>query len=932
MRLLEMVGRLSVELHPGRRRQATLDSHLERDLGLDSLGRVELLARIEKTFGVALPEHVFAEVETPRDLLRALASAGGAGVSPITTGQHAPALPGMAGVPDQAQTLIDVLRWHVERHADRLHVQLYDESGEGARITYGELLAGAESMAIGLQQLGLGRGDKVALMLPTGLDYLRTFYGILLAGCVPVPIYPPARLSQIEEHIRRHRGILQNSLSTLLVTVPQAKAVGRLLKTAAPVLKHVLTPGDLKLGGTLQLPGIGPEDTAFLQYTSGSTGDPKGVVLTHANLLANIRAMGEAVNASADDIFVSWLPLYHDMGLIGAWLGSLYFGVLVVLMSPLEFLVRPQRWLHAIHYHRATLSASPNFGYELCLKRIAEDELGDIDLGSWRLAFNGAEPVSPDTLQRFHNRFARNGLRREALMPVYGLAENSVGVAFPPLGQGPRIMRIKRDIFMSEGEAVEAAESDEHAMLMVSCGQPLPGHEIRVVDENSRELPEGQEGHVQFRGPSATSGYYRNPEKTRSLFDGDWLQTGDMGYMAGGDLYISGREKDVIIRAGRNIYPQELEEAVGNIDGIRKGCVAVVAARDRTTATERLVVIAETRATDAVKLEQLRETIDSLTLDLMGVPCDEVVLAPPHAVLKTSSGKIRRAACRDAYEEGRLGGALPPVWMQLGHLLLDVLGPGLRRMRRSAAALLYASYAWTMFWLIAPPTWLLTALLPRVNWCWPFLRAMARLLGWLVAVPVKVSGMSNLPTGKPAVLVANHASYIDGIVLVSRFPEPVSFVAKGEFRPRLIPRVFLSRMGAEFVERLNHEQSAVDAGRLVKASRSGRPLLFFAEGTFTRVPGLRSFYMGAFVVAARNRLPVIPIAVRGTRSILRDGSWFPRRGKIHIVVGEPIDTAALAAASGGDDWLTAIALRERAREHILRHCGEPDLAAEHGRP
>jgi acyl carrier protein len=925
-RLFEIVGQLARELHPRSRRSITLDSRLERDLGLDSLGRVELLARIEKEFGIALPERVFSEVETPRDLARALTSARhpGAGATPLE--ERAPALDQVAGTPDRAQTLTEVLAWHVQEHADRPHAQMYEESGGGACITYGQLWEGAQRIAAGLQQRGLMPGDKVALMLPTGFDYLFTFFGILLAGGVPVPIYPPARMSQIEEHLRRHGGILENSMAQLLVTVPQAKVFGRLLKSSAPAMKQVVTPDDLAGGGKPQLPAIGAQDTAFLQYTSGSTGRPKGVVLTHANLLANIRAMGGATDASAKDVFVTWLPLYHDMGLIGAWLGSLYYGAFVVMMSPLTFLTRPLRWLHAIHHYRATLSAAPNFGYEFCLKRITDEELNGLDLSSLRLVFNGAEPVSPDTMQRFHARLAPNGLRWEALMPVYGLAENSVGLSFPPLGRGPHVMRVQRDVFMREGRAEPARDEDAQALQMVSCGQPLPDHEVRVVDDNGRELPEAHEGRLQFRGPSATSGYYRNPEKTEALFDGDWLETGDMGYIVNGEIYISGRRKDVIIRAGRNIYPQELEEAVGNIAGVRKGCVAVIGAHDRTTSTERLVVIAETRETDPSGMEALRERINGMTLDLMGVPCDDVMLLPPHAVLKTSSGKIRRAACSEAYEQGRLGGAARPVWVQLGHVVLAATRPALHRLRRSASAATFAVYAWIVFWLLAPPTWLAAALLPRPAWVWSMLRVMARLLARLLSMRIHVTGASHAAIDKPGVLVANHASYIDGIVLVAALPQPVRFVAKAELLRGFIARVFLSRMGAEFVERFNHEASSADARRLAQITHTQYPLFFFAEGTFTRVPGLRPLHLGAFVAAAESAVPVIPVALRGTRSILRDGSWFPRRGAIHIAIGEPIDPASLSSETQGDTWRAALALRDRARSHILRHCGEPDLS------
>ena len=349
----------------------------------------------------------------------------------------------------------------------------------------------------------------------------------------------------------------------------------------------------------VNLPQPGNSDSvALIQYTSGSTGDPKGVVLSHSNLLANIRAMGEVMDASSADVFVSWLPLYHDMGLIGAWLGCLHFAAPLYAMSPLSFLVRPESWLWAMHRFRATFSASPNFGFELCLNKIADADLEGLDLSSLRMVANGAEPVSVQTLRRFIDRFGRYGFPAQAMAPVYGLAECSVGLAFPPLGRLPIIDRVNRDRLSADGVAEPARPDDPKPLEIVPCGQPLPGHEIRIVDEAGYELGERREGRLEFRGPSATRGYFRNETKTRELFHDGWLDSGDRAYMAGGDVCITGRIKDIIIRAGRHIYPQEVEDAVAEIPGIRKGCVAVFGVTDRASGTERVVVLAETRETD----------------------------------------------------------------------------------------------------------------------------------------------------------------------------------------------------------------------------------------------------------------------------------------------------------------------------------------------
>lgn len=921
--LLDTVRQLGIELHPNRKAGSalTLDSSLDRDLGFDSLVRVELLLRIEQTFGVSLPEHTLAAMETPRDLLRAVLTASAAAPHvAIPTRVREVATERIEAEADRAATLLDVLDWHVAAHPQRTHIILLSEEAS-EEISYATLRQEAEAVAAGLQTHGLQPGQSVAIMLPTSRDYFYCFYGILLAGGVPVPIYPPARLSQIEDHLRRHAGILNNALASILITVPEAKAVARLLKSHVEGLHSVTTVQELSVfASPISVPVIKAQDIAFLQYTSGSTGNPKGVVLTHANLLANIRAMGQATRADSTDVFVSWLPLYHDMGLIGAWLGSLYYAIPFVVMSPLAFLARPERWLWAIHRHRGTLSAAPNFAYELCLRKIDDHAIEGLDLRSWRMAFNGAEPVSPDTIVNFQRRFARYGLRPEAIAPVYGLAESAVGLAFPPPGRGPIIDRIKRDTFMRAGKALPASEEEQDALRFVACGQPLPSHQIRIVDAIGHELGEREEGRLEFRGPSTTSGYFRNPEQTRRLFHGEWLDSGDFAYITAGDVYLTGRAKDIIIRAGRNIYPYELEETVGNIPGIRKGCVAVFGSPGPTSGTERLIVLAETRETESMALNKLRGEINTLAINLLGEPPDDIVLAPPHTVLKTSSGKIRRAASRDLYEKGGTAGRRPrAVWWQFARLAWAGVTPQLRRSLRLASGVLYACYTWLLFWVLAPLTWLMAALLPRPAWGWTISRIMARLFVRLSGTPFVVRGLENLPQG-PCILVANHASYLDGILLVAALPKQFSFVAKRELRERLIPRIYLEHIGAEFVERFELEQGVEDVKQLLQILRAGQSLIFFPEGTFDRMPGLLPFRMGAFVAATQAGVPVTPVTIRGTRTILRAGQWFPRRGSISITISAPITPE-------GTDWPAAIKLRNATRAEILRFCGEPDLAS-----
>ena len=581
-------------------------------------------------------------------------------------------------------TLAEMLSWQAEALGDQLHLRLWRGEDDEELLTFKELAEGARAVAHGLREKGLAHGERVAIMLPTELDYFFAYFGILLAGGVPVPLYPPFRRAQLADHMRRQAGILRNAQASFLIASKEIRPIGVLLYGMVDDLRGVTSITELRKSGELAEPvPLEPGDTALIQYTSGSTGDPKGVVLSHYNLLSNIRAMGQALGATSADRFVSWLPLYHDMGLIGAWLGSLYHATPLLIMSPLTFLSRPANWLQAIHRHRATISVAPNFAFELCLRRIKDSEIEELDLSTLRALLNGAEPVSPSTIERFTERFSKYGFRAEALAPVYGLAECSVGLAFPPFGRLPVVERIDRHALSHHGVAKPVSSKDSEGVDVVACGQPLPGHAVRIVDHLSRKLPDRREGRLQFKGPSATKGYFRDSDRTAELFDGDWLETGDLAYMAAGDIFITGRVKDVIIKRGRNIYPHELEAAVADIEGVRRGCVAVFAAPDAEGGTEQLVVLAESRLTDREARERVSRAINKTSVALLGTPPDDIVIAPPHSVPKTSSGKLRRSAVRDLYLSGQIGRKDSPFWWQVTHLGVAGLFRLIRRWIRS---------------------------------------------------------------------------------------------------------------------------------------------------------------------------------------------------------------------------------------------------------
>ncbi|MBV1786633.1 AMP-binding protein [Marinobacterium sp. D7] len=920
--LLQLIEELGAELRSHRPADPiTLDSTLDGDLGFDSLSRAELLSRIESCFQVALPERTFAEAETPRDLLRLLERA-----SPTAPTQvPAPATPLEAteGVPSQALSLVEVLAWHVERHPDRPHIHFYNDQGNGPELTYGQLWQEARSVAARLLQHGLAPDQSVALMLPTGRDYFVSFFGILMSGAIPVPIYPPMRPSQLEDHLNRQASILDNCQARLLIAPPEANALSRLLKAQVPSLADVMAPQSPAHAAPAQEPIEKPvmpkrDDIALLQYTSGSTGSPKGVILSHANLLANIRTAGKAIDASSRDVCVSWLPLYHDMGLIGAWLGSLYHAALLISLPPESFLGRPARWLQALSRHGGTLSAAPNFAYELCLNKVPDSLLDELDLSHWRLAMNGAEAVNAHTLRRFCRRFAKCGFDAKAMYPVYGLAECSLALAFPAPDSKPHIDRVQRAPLMRDGHALPASDTDTEVVEFVCCGQPLPAHRIRICDEGGRELPSRFQGRLQFQGPSACSGYYRNSSATARLFDGDWLDSGDLGYLAEEGLYITGRSKDLIIRSGRNLYPEELESAVGTIDGLRRGRVAAFGVSDQASGSERLIVMAETRADDEGERERLRHQAANAVSRLIGEPPDEVVLTPPGILLKTSSGKLRRSDCRERYIRGDYRIRTPGL--QLLRMLLKATTPQLQRLRRSLGRHLFAGYALLTGLTLTTAAFIAVLLLPNLKRRWYALHRISRCWAWLTRTPLHIRGLENISADAPCVLVVNHASYLDAFVLIATLPHPVHFVAKAELRTQPLPRTLLDRLAVRYINRQDPQQSLNGAREATNLAQKGHRLLFFPEGTLQESPGLMPFKMGAFVSAVDAGIPVIPVAISGTRSILRGQRWYGYRGEICVVIGIP-----LYPDKEGERWTRALTLRDAARAHILRHCHEPDL-------
>jgi 1-acyl-sn-glycerol-3-phosphate acyltransferase len=911
---LALVKELTAELHPQMPRIDALDADasLERDCGLDSLARVELAVRLERALSARPSDAALAESETVRDLAHALLGIEATSAVPCPE----PVRPvSVAAVPRSATTLLESLEWHAARQPERTHVLLLEHEASPQALTFGALREAAAAVATGLMRRGIRPGEAVAIMLPTGREFFAAFYGALYARAIPVPLYPPARPSQIETHLKRVAGILENCEARMLLTFDAARRLGHLLKQLKTRLEWIATVPETvaPVEASFAAPPVRAEEIAFLQYTSGSTGQPKGVVLTHANLLANLNAMQRATGITAADSFVSWLPLYHDMGLIGACLGALAFGFPLVLMSPLAFLSHPVRWLRAIDHHRATITAAPNFAYEVCAYKIGERDLAGLDLSTLRFVFSGAEAVSANTLEHFAERFAPFGLRRAALMPVFGLAECALGLTFPPPGRGPRVDCLERAALLESGLAHVAPSPGPTSLQVVSCGLPLPGHAVRIVDRHGRPLAERMQGRIEFQGPSATSGYFNNPRESAQLYHDRWLDTGDLGYLAGGELYVTGRAKDIIIRGGHNIHPQELEEAIAQLPEVRKGGVVVFPATDRRSGTERVVALVETLEPQAAQRDALSARINHLALDLIGMPIDDIVLAPARTILKTSSGKIRRAACREAYEHGTLGVRAP--WVQLLRLALQGLRVQAGLRARRLAELLWGVRALIVALALAPLLWLAVVLTPglprRRRIVTRFMRFAARLAG------IGVRSLGPAPHGT-CVYVANHASYLDALVLLAVLPSEVAFVAKRELEHSLTLGLLLRRLGCLFVERRAVHRALSSAAELDASLNARHSLVLFPEGTFEREPGLLPFHMGAFRAAAASGATMIPVTLCGTRRMLPCGALLPRPGPLEVILGEPL-------AAEDSSWQSAVKLRRASRAQILARLGEPDL-------
>ncbi len=533
------------------------------------------------------------------------------------------------------------------------------------------------------------------------------------------------------------------------------------------------------------------------------------------------------------------------------------------------------------------------------------------------------------------------GLRRETLLPVYGLAEASLAVTIPPVGRGPLVDRLERAALAQEGRAVPAppavstaanssadsnaaSNEDPNVISFVSVGPPVPRHEVRIANERGEDVGDRVEGQLWFRGPSTTQGYYRNQTATAALLpqgaEAGWVNSGDRAYRAGGEIYITGRVKDIIIHAGHNLYPHEIEDAVARVPGVRKGCVVAFGAADPVAGTERLVIVAESREANREARAKLAQAITARVTESLGLPPDVVEVVPPNAIPKTSSGKLRRDTTKQRFLSGDLDASAPPVWLQVARLAAASAAGRIRSGLRRAVEIAYGCYAIAMFAVCLLPAWFYVLLSPsrsssaRVTIA--ALRAYLKVAGWRV----RVDGREHLRENTARMFVANHTSYADIVVLMAALGTDYHFVAKSEVMSMPFFGTFLRKLGHFSFHREDPEARLKQAQQIEEALKRGESVFVFPEGTFSAQAGVRPFHLGAFKAAIAAQREILPVALDGTRRVLRDGAWLPRPGRITITICPPI-----APPPSAEDWQQIVHVRDEAREIIARYAHEPLL-------
>jgi fatty-acyl-CoA synthase len=547
-----------------------------------------------------------------------------------------------------SSTLIEALS-ALPRHDER-GFRFRGLDGSERYFPWREVEREARRRGAALLSSGLNKGDRLALVIAEPHEFVLTFVGAAVAGIVPVPIYPRASFKAKNAYVETVSHIVKAAGARALITLTSTRPVVEEVLAHSP-LERILIAEEFFRGepGKVKWPSITPDDLCFLQFTSGSTSMPKGVVVTHANLAANAAAfLGPyGLDRREEDLAITWLPLFHDMGLIGFVLGTILHDIPTILLPTEAFARRPTMWMEAMSSYGGTITFAPNFAYSLAVKRSRDKDLEGLDLQRVRIAGCGAEPINSQVMRAFADRFAQVGFDRRALLPCYGMAEATLAISFHK--QGTEMITDRVSAPAIQRNRAEPAREGDDSLELVSCGPAFPGHEVKIVDEQGRELPERGVGEIVTSGPSITAGYYGNPEVSAQSYRDGWLHTGDLGYIAGGNVYVCGRIKDLIIIRGANFYPQDIEWSVSEVPGVRRD--NVVAFSVMHDGEERLVVSAEGNSSDAA---ELRKAIAAKVAESHALTAAHVAVVRVGSLPKTSSGKVQRRRTKTLFEQGQL--------------------------------------------------------------------------------------------------------------------------------------------------------------------------------------------------------------------------------------------------------------------------------------
>ena len=541
-------------------------------------------------------------------------------------------------------TLPDLLNRAINLHPD-LFIGYYDKNGSLTIQTYKDLLVKAELIATGLYNLGLRQGDKIIISVQDNQKTIELLWGSFLLGIIPTVLQPSMTFSGYNPSVVKLMSVYEQLEHPYIFMSPVIKASGEFPEGK---IKHI---EELEFKGAYTKPILNPDDLAFIQFSSGSTGDPKGIMLTHRNLMVNMDAIRIGLDIEYPDVFVNWLPLFHDMGLIGYHLIPIYSGLFQFQIETIDFIMNPGLWINLMSQQKITVTGCTNFGLALVLRYFSRKKLAfDWDFSYMKAALNGAEPISVKVMEDFVETLRPYGFRPEAMMPVYGMSEATLAITFPPLMKPSVITAFDAAALDHGNRAVKVDRDAPSARLLSEVGTALNDIEIRIVDDNDLQLEQGTAGHIQIRGQGVTKGYYNNPRATVSAYCGDWFRTGDIGFIFDNRLYISGRYKDIIFKNGQNYFANDLEDMACSLDDVKYGKVCFGGITSRETGQDRVIAFVASLPED--KAVETFHKLRSLLRSNLGITVDEMVLIKSNEIPKTSSGKLQRFKLMQRYING----------------------------------------------------------------------------------------------------------------------------------------------------------------------------------------------------------------------------------------------------------------------------------------